>query len=153
MDKLKNISINNYINYFLVLYAFIVPLSRAGISILTALVFILWLFTDNFKLCLKKFKSNKIILYLLLCRCFAIISLLWTDDIQSGLNYIRRYWYFLPILVMATTLKKEYMEYAISAFLAGMFISEILSYGMFFEFWSLKHGSPTDPTPFMNHLQ
>ncbi|MCF6340272.1 MAG: O-antigen ligase family protein [Sulfurimonas sp.] len=153
MDKLKKISIENYINYLLVLYAFVVPISRAGISILTALIFILWLFTDNFKFCLKKFKSNKIVLYLLLYMCFAILSLLWTDDVRSGLDYIRRYWYFLPILVMASTLKKEYMTYAISAFLTGMFISEILSYGMFFELWSLKHGSPTDPTPFMNHLQ
>jgi len=111
MDKLKKISIENYINYLLVLYAFVVPISRAGISILTALVFILWLFTDNFKLCIKKFKSNKIILYLVLYMCFAILSLLWTDDVNSGINYIRRYWYFLPILVMATTLKKEYMKF------------------------------------------
>ena len=153
MDKLKKISIENYINYLLVLYAFVVPISRAGISILTALIFILWLFTDNFKLCIKKFRSNKIVLYLLLYMCFAILSLLWTDDVYSGINYIRRYWYFLPILVMASILKKEFMAYAISAFLTGMFISEVLSYGMFFELWSLKHGSPSDPTPFMNHLQ
>jgi O-antigen ligase len=34
-----------------------------------------------------------------------------------------------------------------------MLISEILSYGIFFEFWTLNNGSPSDPTPFMNHLQ
>ena len=33
-----------------------------------------------------------------------------------------------------------------------MFISEILSYGIFFELWTTRHGDPSDPTPFMNHL-
>jgi O-antigen ligase len=32
-----------------------------------------------------------------------------------------------------------------------MFISEIVSYGIFFELWTYKNISPSDPSPFMNH--
>ncbi|MDT8339671.1 MAG: O-antigen ligase family protein, partial [Sulfurimonas sp.] len=37
--------------------------------------------------------------------------------------------------------------------LASMLISEAISYSIFFELIQWKHGSPIDPTPFMNHLQ
>ena len=33
-----------------------------------------------------------------------------------------------------------------------MFISEIVSYGVFLEWWTTKHSSPGMPTPFMHHV-
>jgi len=153
MIKFQKISIDKYINYIFILYAFLVPISRAGIGITTAVLLILWFFTDNFKDKIVYLKSNKVVQFLTLFIMFAFVSLLWTDDAGSGINYIARFWYLLPILVIATAVQKEYIPSAISAFLAGMFISEILSYGLFFELWTLNHGSPSDPTPFMNHLQ
>jgi O-antigen ligase len=90
---------------------------------------------------------------ILLFLFYTILSLLWSDNIYEGLIYIIKYWYFLPAIVIFKYLKKENMDYVIGAFLLGMFISEILSYGIFFELWTFKHGTPTDPTPIMNHLQ
>jgi O-antigen ligase len=153
MNKLKNITLNEYINYLFVLYAFLLPISRAGISILTALLFVLWLFTKDFKSKIEFIKSNKVILYFFAFIGFSLLSLFWSNDASSGLEYIRKYWYFLVILVIATTVQKKFIEYSISAFLAGMLISEILSYSIFFELVQWKNVSPHDPTPFMNHLQ
>lgn len=153
MFNLKNKTLNDYINYIFVLYAFLVPISRAGIGVTTGLLFILWLFTDDFKQKISYLKSNNVVRYLTFFITFGLLSLLWTDDVGSGINYLRRFWYLLPILVIATSIKKEYIPYAISAFLAGMFLSEVLSYGLFFELWTLSHGSASDPSPFMNHLQ
>lgn len=151
--KLKNISIDGYINYLFVLYAFLLPISRGGISILTALLFILWLFSNDFGKKIEFIKSNSVILYFLAFVGFSLLSLFWSDDANSGLAYIRKYWYFFTILVIATTIQKKFTQYAISAFLAGMLISEALSYSIFFELIKWKYGSPSDPTPFMNHLQ
>ncbi|MEN8304493.1 MAG: O-antigen ligase family protein [Campylobacterota bacterium] len=153
MLNFKNKTLDDYINYIFVLYAFLVPISRAGIVLTTLLLFVLWFFTDNFKQKISYLKSNSVVKYLTFFIAFGVLSLLWTDDVGSGINYIRRFWYLLPILVIATSIKKEYIPYAISAFLVGMFISEVLSYGLFFELWTLSHGSPSDPSPFMNHLQ
>lgn len=153
MIKLKNIPLNSYVNYIFLLYAFLVPLSRGAITALTALLFILWLFTDNFKEKINFLKSNKVVIYLLAFIAFSLLSLLWTDNISSGLYYIRKYWYFLPIFVIATSVEKKFIYYGVSAFLLGMLVSEIISYGIFFELWTTRHSSKYDPTPFMSHVQ
>jgi len=151
--KLKNLSIDSSINYLFVLYAFLVPISRAGISILTALLFILWLFSNDVRKKIAFLKTNRVILYLLAFVGFSLISLFWSENALSGLAYIRKYLYFLVIFVVATTIQKRFIEYAISAFLAGMLISEVISYSIFFELIEFKDVTPDDPTPFMNHLQ
>lgn len=151
--EFKNISLKTHISYIFVLYSFLLPISRAGISILTALLFILWLFSNNFGKKIEFIKSNSVILYFLAFIGFSLLSLFWSENVISGLAYIRKYLYFLVILVIATTIQKKFIEYAISAFLAGMLISEAISYSIFFELIQWKHGSPSDPTPFMNHLQ
>lgn len=153
VQKLKNITINDYINYIFLLYAFLLPISRSAISILSALLFVLWLFSNDFRKKIDFIKSNRVILYFLAFVGFSLLSLFWSSDPSDGLEYIRKYWYFLIILVIATTIQKKFIEYGISAFLAGMLISEIFSYSIFFELIKWKHGSPSDPTPFMNHLQ
>jgi O-antigen ligase len=48
-------------------------------------------------------------------------------------------------------LKRDNIKKIFSAFLSGMFISEVISYGIYFQWWSFKNVSPNDPTPFMSH--
>ncbi|MDD5372001.1 MAG: O-antigen ligase family protein [Sulfurimonas sp.] len=153
MINIKKLTTYDYINYMFVLYAFLLPISRSSISILTALLFTLWLFTNNFKNSIDFLKSDKVIIYLLAFITFSILSLFWSDNIQSGFYYIRKYWYFLVIPVVASTIQKKYLEYALSAFLIGMLISEFISYGVFFELWSFKNATVEFPNPFMNHPQ
>jgi O-antigen ligase len=40
----------------------------------------------------------------------------------------------------------------ITAFLAGMFLTEIISYGIFFHLWQVGIGTPDDPSPFIHHV-
>ena len=144
---------NRYINYLSVIYAFLLPISRGGISILTALLFILWIFSEDFKNKIEFLKSNKTIIYLFAFIGFSLLSLLWSSNMSSGLYYIRKYWYFLTIIVIASSVEKKYLHYMVSAFLSGMLISEIISYGVFFELWSLKNATVDFPNPFMSHIQ
>ncbi len=62
---------------------------------------------------------------------------------------MRLYSYWLIIFVIATSIKKEQIQSVITAFLLGMFLSEIIAYGVFFELWSFKRASVTNPSPFM----
>ena len=153
LKQAKSININTAINYIAILYAFVLPISRSGVSLGTALLFILWLIEGNFKDKFNFLIHNKVVLALTAFVVFSAISLLWSSDHAWGLNSLRKYWYFLPILVFATSIRKEYLFKIMSAFLLGMLISEILSYGIFFELWTFEHSSPSDPTPFMNHIQ
>lgn len=153
MTNIKKISLEDLINYLFVVYAFIIPISRAGVSFFTAVLFVLWLFSDNFKNKLLFLKSDKTSLYIVAFIAFSILSLIWSQNVLSGLDYIRRYWYLFILLVIASTMQKKFIEYAVSAFLASMLISEIISYGVFFEIWSFKRATVEFPNPFMNHIQ
>jgi len=60
--------------------------------------------------------------------------------------------YFLALFVIATSIKKEQIQSIITAFLLGMFISEIIAYGVFFELWTFKNATVENPSPFMMHI-
>jgi len=146
------------INYLIILFAFVVPISRAGISILSVLMILLWLIEGDFKRKINQLKDNSIIIALGLFIVFCYISISWTDvnNIKDGLDDATKTLrlILLPLLVISTSLKAENISKVITAFLLGMLISEILSYGIFFELWILPYGVgvPHDPTPFMHHL-
>ena len=153
MTLSKKYDYNKYINYIAVLFAFVAPISRAGIVLFSMLLILLWILEGGFKEKYIKMKNNNVIVFIIAFVAFYFISLLWSSDIAYGIKYAKKFWYFLPIFVIFTSVKKEYIKYMISAFLLSIFISEIISYGIFFEWWQFKNKLPSDPTPFMNRIQ
>lgn len=142
-----------YINYVAVLYAFVIPLSRAGISILTAVMILLWFLEGNFKEKMYSYKNNHVILVLISFLVYNLFSLLWTEDVLGALNSMKRYWYLFPLFVLAYSLKKEYISKLLPAFILGMLVSEVIAYGVFFEWWHFKHATVANPSPFMHHIE
>ncbi|VAY86207.1 Putative O-antigen biosynthesis protein precursor [hydrothermal vent metagenome] len=57
--------------------------------------------------------------------------------------------YWLILFVIATSIKKEQIQPIITSFLAGMFLSEIIAYGVFFELWAFKDATVGNPSPVM----
>ena len=153
LNKIKQLDIDKTLNYLIILYAFLVPISRAGIGISTLLILTIWLFKTNIKNDLKFFFQNKSTLLFLTFIVYSFIAISWSSNLQEAVNYATRYWYYIPMFIIATNLKKEYFKFVFSAFLLGMFISEILSYGMFFQLIEWHNSSSPFATPFMNHLQ
>ena len=152
----KNINIsrtfyNNYINYFIILYAFCLPISRAGISLSIVLIFLFWILEADFKKKYFEIKNNYFILAIFIFILYSFISVLWSSDKIFALEYVKKYYHFLIIPIIFTSLKKEYIDKVFSTFLLGMLISEITSYGIFFELWTKEGISPNDPSPFMDH--
>lgn len=144
--------IENILNYLFVIYAFLIPLSRAGIAIFALLLPILWFFSKDLKSYIRDIKNSKVMIYLFLYLLLAFISISWSLDSMGGLYYFRKYIYLIPLFVIATTLKEKYITYIISSFLLGMLVSELFSYSIFFELFHYKNILPTNPTPFMHHI-
>ncbi len=151
LDKAK---INRAINYIVLLYAFSIPLSRAAIVVFTALLFLLWILEGGFKEKFKKIFECKFTISLTLFFLFTLISILWTetDNISEALNYIKKYWYLLSIFPILTSLKPEYILKLLNAFLAGMAVSMILSYGIYFQWWQIDEVTAGSLSPFMYHV-
>ena len=148
----NKIKVEELIKYVVLADAFILPLSRAGVSIFTALLLTLWLLSPNLKQRFFIAFNNKVILSIVIFMVFSLISLVWSENITRGLLNFKHYWFLLPIFVFTTNIKKEQTSKIISAFLLGMMVSEIISYGIFFQIWTFVHGTPQDPSPFMNHI-
>jgi len=147
------VNYTKYINIVALGYALVLPVSRAGISFLTIVLMLLWFLEGGFKNKLAKLSKNKIILTLFVFLIFNLISTLWTENIIETLDYVKKYWYFFPILIFYTSLSKEYLPKVLTAFILGMFASELIAYGVFFELWQFKHATPDNPSPFMHHIE
>ena len=149
---IRKINFEKTYYYLIMLFAFTMPLSRASISLLVILLPITWLIEGDFKQKFKVIQNNQTLLSFLIFILVTILSLLWTQNHEDAGRPLRMLLYLATIFVIATSLKREYVNNVISAFLAGMFISEFIAYGVFFEIWQFKHATPQNPSPFMFHI-
>lgn len=135
------------------LFAFTLPLSKSAISFFLLWFFFLLLYKRDCRSSFEILKSKPIFPTMALFLSYMCLSLFWSEDIKEGLNQMRLYGYWLLVLpAMIVLVKKEWLERMIGAFLLGMFVSEILAYGIFFDIWSFNGRTPEYPTPFMTHI-
>jgi len=151
--KMKRGTYNQYLNNLIIMYVFLLPLSRAGVVFFTILLIIFWILEGDFKKKYVLLSNSKVILALFIFIVFNVVSLFWSDHKLEAYDYFEKYWYFFPLVAIMTSIKKEYISKTLSAFILGMFISEVISYGVFFEVWSFGNATPQNPTPFMHHIE
>ncbi len=146
------INYNKFYFYSFLLFAFTLPLSKAAISLFIIIIPLVWMIEGNYGVKFEKLKSNPLITVFFFYLLLSILSLLWTDDIVRGLSDLKKLLYFLTACVIFTSLKKEDIQKVITAFLLGMFISELVSYGIYFELIDFKDKLAQNPSPFMHHM-
>lgn len=152
--QLRKYQLSDLINYCFIALAFVLPLSRAGISFFVALMVISALFDKLRMLKIHNLVSNNVIKAICIFLGFNFISLIWVDinNIYGALDYILKYWYFLVMPIGFIYIQKRFIIKIFSAFIVGLFISEMISYSIFFELITYKNVLSSNPTPFMNHL-
>ena len=152
MQKFSN-SIDNINSYLLMLTAFFLPLTVFGGNLFAVLIFLLWLVKADFKTDFYRLKDNKLVIAVFLYLLVHVVALLWTTDIESGLWTLKKQLKFLFIPIFMLFVKREHVKYYILAFLASMSLSEIWSYGIFFQLLPLYGGATLiDPIPLMSHI-
>lgn len=153
MKKILSLDMNQIFYYSAIAFAFILSLSRAGISFFVLWFILLFLLQRNFKDSWVAIKTNPTLKAMALFLSFLFLSIFWSSNLSETVNEIRLYSYWILIPILAVSLKKEWLRDLITAFLFGMFVNEILMYGVFFDFWQIKGHTHADPCPFMNHIQ
>ena len=140
-------------SYLIIVLIFFIPFSTAIGSILSAIILSLWLIHGRFKDQYKSLKSNKVVIVSLMIIVMHAIGLLWTSDLDWGLHMLRKQWKFLMIPVFMIYIKKEHIEYYFYAFVLAMSLSELISYGIWFELIEpFKSATVHNPTPFVTHI-
>ncbi|XOB61356.1 O-antigen ligase family protein [Campylobacterota bacterium DY0563] len=152
--------INFLLNYLIVFYAFIIPFEYTITKELVKVMFLLWILTfdyERLKLIIKVLKENRVFQSVFLLSSFILLSYLWSDSypntVYGDTNFFFKsfiYFYILPIIIIVSSLNTKYIPIIIYSFLISMFINEIISYGIFFEFWStgIPKSSHFSPVPF-----
>lgn len=146
-------SLQDSIYYYSTLtFAFTLPLSRAAVSFFVLWFVALFLLGRDYKNGWSQIKQSRVFWAMGAFVALLALSLLWSEDKSDGLNQLRLYSYWIIIPILAVTLKREWLPGIITAFLGGMLISEIIAYGIYFEWWTFKDRTPQYPAPFMSHI-
>lgn len=150
---IKSINRTDYINYLILIYAFILSFPVGLKTPVLVLLILLWL-TDKERFNSNLIKINHIFLMMSIFLLYIIISSIWSEaPLKEILVSIIKYWYYLPMFIIYKYLKKEYIFYSMSSFLLGMLVSEIISYGIIFSLWEVRLGTPENPSMFIHHIQ
>jgi len=132
---------------------FVIPFSTAVGSFISLLILMFFVINGNYKEQITKLKNNNVILALVLFTTLHLIGLLWSQDMESGVNILKKQWKFLLVPILMLYIRKEYQSYYIYTFIVAMSISVLFSYGIWFEIISpVKYSTIHNPTPFMSHV-
>jgi len=162
INSISGLTIHKTLNYFLVLFAFIFPLSSKKATVVLVVMIVLWIAEGRWKEKFQTLLSVKPLIYYGMFILFLGLSLCWSDTLYGGfvkhypantvVAYFRMYVFgFLLIPIMLTSMDKNTMKWFVSAFLTAMFISEVTSWLVYLDMIHLKNVLPTDPSPFMHH--
>lgn len=140
-----------YISFLV--FAFSLPLSRAAISFFIVFLPLVWVIEGQFRRKYEEIISNKSLLSIVVFLFISMIYGFFSDNIVLALDNLRMSLYWIVIFVIATSFKTEYLSRIITMFLFGMFISVVVSYGVFYELWTYNATLATNPSPFMIHIE
>lgn len=149
---MKALTLDHIFYYSALAFAFTFPLSRAAVSFFILWFVVLFLIRNDWLGAWAQIKTNRVFKAMGVFIALLALSILWSDDKANALNQIRLYSYWIVIPILAVSLKREWLPNLITAFLMGMFVSEVLAYGIYFELWSINGRTPDYPSPFMSHI-
>ncbi len=150
-----NKKISNLINYFIVIFAFSIPFDKDITKQIIIILLILWFMEGDIKEKFKTIISSPVIVFFILFIAYNYISIFWSNHQGFAFDYVNKYKYYLPIIFIFTSIKKEYIKHSIYAFLIAMVISEIITYGIYFNVWTTPYMEAKVindfPMAFMSH--
>lgn len=151
-----------WMNNLLVLYAFFLPISPdIKASVFTFMVVLFFVRGEALKH-IKASLQNKVVQSFLYLFLIYVVGLFWSEDLLSGINAVKSIKYGLYLIIFYSIIDGRYVDKVIAAFILGMLVSELTSYGILFGVmpWRLEIGpilfyeafSPHDPSPFLHHI-
>ena len=149
----ENMSFDRFINYLIIGYAFSLPTTKAGTVFFEHMMILSFLYKGNFSFVYQEIMKSTVIKVLGLFILLSLLSVIWSDDKVFALLYIKKYYHFLSIPIIYLYFNPKYLKSVFNSFLLAMLISEIFSYGIFFEIIHYNNISPSNPSPFMDHIE
>ena len=146
------------LNLLIILFTFLMAINPELGKKSVTLMLILWILTVDYRYLWELLRTNQFFQVVVLFMGFTTLSLLWSSDVSAGLNYLRFYYkfFFVVFIIVATSMRREFVQPLIWAFLAAVSLNIMMSYAIYFEFTNSFfgfpiHGDVTNPIPFQEH--
>jgi O-antigen ligase len=155
-------SLRTFANHLLVIIAFFLPISHDAVKSGFFILILLFLLQKNPLELLKAALTNRVIQALIAVWLLHIIGIFYAENQHIAARYageMKFILYSIPIIIL-TQYRFTYRIF--SAFILGVFLSEILSYGFFFELFTSPIpqalggyvlASHNVPSPFTYHIE
>ena len=137
-------------NYLIVLLLFTISVSTGISHVLIVLVALLWFLGGEYRKKADIILHDKLALSFLTIYMLYLIGMVWTQDMEDGWKILlkEKMYLFAPLVI--SFFDRRFVKYAIYAFLAAIFISEIYSIYLYAVSGVQMTGSL--PSPFMHHM-
>ena len=150
-----------WMNHLLVIYAFLLPISKYAGSFIFFIILILFLLRRNFLSYLTPVFKNNVVQAFILFFIIHIVWLIGTENMSQAKLSINLAKYSLFPIIFLSFIDKRFSPYIIGGFISGMLFSELFSYAIQFHLipWKLTYLSIpiyqayliNDPSPFLHH--
>ncbi|MDH4199615.1 MAG: O-antigen ligase family protein [Spirochaetia bacterium] len=145
--------VNIFLNYSFVVFAFVLPLSRSGISIMLVMITFLWIVEGNWNEKYNRLRHDKLVKSFGLYFGFLIVSLLWTDNYHNALINVMNYVYLLLVIAALTSLQEKFLSKIIFGFATGILLLLFLSVLNYFEIVTVFGAGFRTASLFMSRLE
>lgn len=145
-------SVNDVLNWVVVVLAFSLPLYRAWVSLAAILILLLWFFQDGLGDRVARLRNHHLTVAILVFLALNLVSLLWSGDPTGGFEYWRKYLYLLLVPAIASSLKPVFAGRALIALVTGTLFSVAMMPAVIFFDIHIRHIHPGNPAATMSHL-
>jgi len=145
-------SVNNVLNWLVVMLAFSLPLYRAWVSLAAILILLLWFFQDRLGDRVARLGHHRLTVTILFFLVLNLVSLLWSEDPTAGFEYWRKYLYLLLAPAIASSLRPVFARRALVAFLTATVLSVAMMPVVIIAGIHVRHIHPGNPAATMSHL-
>jgi len=151
-----NSLLNTWANHLVVIFAFFIPVSLGGRQSTLFLVMLVFLLRGRYWDYIKEALRDKLVQAFVIYFAVHVIWLIGTDNFVHANRELHQAKFLLYPLLFATLVDKKYIPRIMGAFLLGMLVSELWSYGIYFELLPPHlhdgfQGTPKSPSPVHHH--
>lgn len=130
LTSLPSINTTKIIHILLIAYGFLIPISNNASSKILVGITIIGLFSGEFLQRLLSTLRQKLILSFLLLYTLNALWMIGSNNLEMPLFRLNDYKYIFGIIILGMFLEQKTLFPIITAFLSGMFVSELCSYAM-----------------------
>ncbi|WP_455206351.1 O-antigen ligase family protein [Kaarinaea lacus] len=151
-----NSLLNTWANHLIVIFAFFIPISLGGRQSTLFLIMLVYLLRGKYWEYIKEALKDKLVQAFVIYFAVHLIWLIGTDNFIHAKRELHQAKFLLYPLLFATLIDKRYIPRMLGAFLLGMLVSELWSYGIYFEILPPhphdgNQGTPQSPSPVHHH--